>query len=283
MLHPTSLADAVRTLSLAFAVGGLAASSTVAPTDPAPPAEPAARAAKDPADPAAVAATADTALPQDTVAGVGDAYVLAFDEDGTSLVDLLELCQTLIDVPVHYDAAEVADVRVRIMGPMAVKRDRMRSFLDEVLRKHGFLSWDAPPGEAPSVTVSRMRDGTRRRPGRVEPNQTVALADLQRPPARITATYTTVFPLSHIDARSAMATFAPFFDHATDMVRSVERSNTLVATSTSIQRLREMRELIALVDVPATGGPRHPLEQRIEALERRIQELEASDGEDGDG
>lgn len=274
MLHPNSLADAVRTLFFAFSVGGLAATSAVAPNDPAPPTEPAARAA---------AAPTDTALPQDTVVGVGDAYVLAFDEDGTSLVDLLELCQTLIDVPVHYDAAEVADVRVRVMGPVAVERDRMRSFLDEVLRKHGFLSWDAPPGEATSVTVARMRDGNRRRPGRVEPNQTVALADLQRPPARITATYTAVFPLSHIDARSAMATFAPFFDHATDMVRSVERSNTLVATSTSIERLREMRELIALVDVPAAGGPRHPLEQRIEALERRIQELEADDGEDRDG
>ncbi len=205
------------------------------------------------------------------------------EEDGASFLELLELFETLLDTPVVYDEAVVADVRVRMLGDLSVPRERLRHVLDKLARAHGLVTWDAAPGEEPLITVDRVRSG-HRGGGQLLPHQLVDVDELDATPERVCALYSTAFVLRHADSRSMIAVLAPYLGSDGEVVRAVERTNTMLVTAQSLETLRTIRDMLARVDVePSADTEWTPLEQRVALLEARVAELEARLAEGASG
>jgi hypothetical protein len=183
----------------------------------------------------------------------------------------------MLQVPIAYQHENVADVRVRLIGDVSVPRDGLRRLLDSLLRSQGLVSWDAPPGEEGLITIAQTGTSSRHRIQGVRQfgHQVIPAGKLDEQPARLTALYTAVFQLTYIDCRAVMSSLNPFLGSEGEMVRSVEGSNSLIVTSFSMGTLREIRDLIALIDVESTAVAQPtPIEARLAKLEARLAELE---------
>ena len=209
-----------------------------------------------------------SAKPQDVTASA-DHYILEFDEqNGEKLVDVLEMFRGVLDVPLTYQRSEIDSVSVFIKGPVSVARADMRDMLDAFIEPLGFVSWDAEEGKPPLISVARRSPGT---PPMHWPNQIVPLESLDQQPERRTVFYTVVIPLAHVDARNAMSTFNPYLNYDGENNRAVENSNCMIVRSYSLDTLREIRDMVKLIDIDS--GESMDYRDEIYKLKRDLEKL----------
>jgi len=86
---------------------------------------------------------------------------------------------------------------------------------------------------------------------------------------------TVSIPLEHLDARSAMGIFNPFFDARYEQLRNSAGSNALVATALAY-KLPDIVALAQALDQPPAPSADAPddLVHRVEELETRVAALE---------
>jgi len=216
--------------------------------------------------PALTAAQED---PAPEVLAVQDGSVaLSVGGSGIGMLDLLELSEELLGLPVIYNPQEIGDMRIFGSGTVRCELAQFRGLLDELLLSFDFVTWDTQAGEH-AMHVRRVAPG-RGVAGPPLPGQVVTLGQV---PPRNTATYTAVFPLRHIDARSAMASFVPLLGHHHESLRNVGSSNALIVTALSMAKLQMIADLLAAVDV-APPEPSEELEDAVERLTDRVRALE---------
>ncbi|MDG2147927.1 MAG: hypothetical protein P8N09_00210 [Planctomycetota bacterium] len=209
-----------------------------------------------------------SAKPQDVTASA-DHYILEFDEqNGEKLVDVLEMFRGVLDVPLTYQRSEIDSVSVFIKGPVSVARADMRDMLDALLEPLGFVSWDAEEGKPPLISVARRVSGT---PPMHWPNQIVPLESLDKQPERRTVFYTVVIPLTHVDARNGLSTFNPYLNYDGENLRAVENSNCMIIKSYSLRTLREVRDMVKLIDIDSDESMN--LRKEINSLKKDLQQL----------
>ncbi|GEM_PF-2564159 len=176
------------------------------------------------------------------------------DEQGVGVVDFLEAAQETLGRPISYDPMELGDVRLHLMGSPSCSTEDFRDFFDKLLRSHGFLAYDAGLPGSDTIVVSNLGMGLGSSGRSSLSSQIIDAARLDEQPARRTALYTTAFMLEHLQGRSLMATFMPLLDTRFESMRNVESSNSLVVTVTSLDQLRQIRDLLATMDVPGPDG-----------------------------
>jgi len=218
--------------------------------------------------PAVVPWPATSATPdQGQVRVEGDQVVLSFGDQGLPVVKLLEALAEVSGVPVFFAPTTVGDTRLSGFGDLSVPRAAFRESAEALLREADFLlSDERTPVVAMRVHKLGVLAGRGLRDQLV--NEMIAVDALDEEPLHRGALYTTVLPLEHVDARSAMASFQPFFDTAVEGIRNVEASNALVLTSPYLDKLRHVVALARLADHPRLGESK--------ALVRRVAELETS-------
>lgn len=235
----------------------LAAPAVLPPATPDPAPVP-------PAGPAQVALEG-VAVSPDGVVSVG------FGDSGVPLYDLLDGLSRALDRPVLYKPTEVGDTRLFGHGTETLPADGLLEAASLLLQQVDFLIFEehAPLSALRVVHVGSNRSG----PSRSEvPQRLLALEDLGRTPSPFGGVYSVVLPLEHLDARSAMASFVPWFDTSLGGIRNVENSNSLVLSSPSLPTLRHVVHLARLADQEALGGSEN-LHERVEALEQDLARL----------
>jgi hypothetical protein len=184
---------------------------------------------------------------QQVATASSDEYSLQFDDQkGEKLIDVIELFQGLLDVPISYNSAEVEPVTLFMKGPLTVPGGDMRHMLEALLEPLGFVSWDSPEGEPPLISVARRVPGT---PPMHWPNQIVPLESLDQQPERRTVFYTVVIPLLHADARNSTSVFSTFLNYDGESFRSISNTNCILIKSYSLSTLRQIRDVVQFIDI----------------------------------
>jgi hypothetical protein len=208
----------------------------------------------------------------------GDSVVLPSGEQGHRLDELLAVGSEILGIPIAYIPQSVGDTHIFFAGELRCPLGEFRTLLDDLLLRFAFVTWDSDAG-SPVCYVRRIGMGSTMGGSASVPGQVITLGEA---PARNSATYTTTFPLQHIDARSAMASFNPFVDTRWEGIRNVENSNALVVTALSVRKLEQIAELIAQVDVPSRFGEVRDrmgeLEHELIALRDRVEAVEEPSG-----
>jgi type II secretory pathway component GspD/PulD (secretin) len=169
------------------------------------------------------------------------------DVEGAALTDFLKSAQVILGQPISFSPDEVRDIRMFFIGSLVCARDDFRDFFDHILRQYGLLSFDAAlPGSDYIVVKRPFRSDFVQRS---LPTQFIDAADLDQRPARRTALYETSFLLQHIDARHMMANLTPMTVFAHETIRSVPGCNALVVSMSSVEQLRRVRDMLAVLDV----------------------------------
>jgi hypothetical protein len=199
----------------------------------------------------------------------GDQIILAFDEEGVPVSEFLEASGLILGVPVVYEPQTLNGLSLNVAGAITCARADFRTLVDRLLLEHQIVTWDAEDGahtmHARLLSSNRSMSGQNvRLPGQV--------FELGAAPAENTATYTAIVMLEHVDARSTMASLHPFVDTQWEGLRNIERSNALIITALSTDRVERVAEVAQLIDQPPVGGL--PTLDRMEAIEQRLAELE---------
>jgi len=212
----------------------------------------------------------------------GQVVLTATADHGLKLTEFLEAAQEILGRPIRYVPTETGDLRMFFAGSPSCPQADFRDFFDRLLRDHDFLAFDAGAPGSDYIVVIKMGMG-RTWSGRSSlSSQMVDESRLDEQPARRTALYTTAFMLEYLDARAMMAAFQPMVDTTYESIRNVASSNALVVTVTSLERLRQIRDLLVIVDVPGpdgvldNAGRLTALEEDLTALEKELEQLKAS-------
>ncbi len=204
----------------------------------------------------------------------GDDFLIQFDEtDGEKLEDFIDLAKNILLRPMKYSPPEVSEVRIRIVGPQRVRRDRFMQYFQSVLKSYQFIV--VPFGEDGAGEFLEIRRLTTGGPqGRNTDAKSAApivpveqLEAYRYDPA---ALITTSIPLRWVDARSVMATFQGLVDTTIESVRNVENANALVVTGFG-QNVWGVYQLAQLIDVPPFKPT--PVIHKRELLHASVDEL----------
>ncbi|RKY21651.1 MAG: hypothetical protein DRQ55_03490 [Planctomycetota bacterium] len=180
----------------------------------------------------------------------GGHYVLQFDEaKGESLLEFIDLAKVLLQRPINYNPQEIGDQMVFITGPIRVEKRRFFQFFQAVLKAYDYIIMDYGPEGSSFLRIQKITAG-RGAGGSVKPTAPiVAVEDLETYSQDPATLITTSIPLRYIEARSAMASFNPFFDTQIEGIRNVDNSNSLVITGFGTNVWSAFK-LVGLVDVP---------------------------------
>lgn len=201
----------------------------------------------------ALALLAGPAPAQDVTVG-GNTLTFQFDEEqGEPLIDFIDLAKVLLGKPIQYAPTEVGDARIFIIGTIEVDKDRFFQFFQAVLKSYDFIVMEYGPTGGSFLKVQKVGvggAGARGGGGLARSQAPIVPREQLEAYAEDPATLiTTSIPLKFIDARSAMASFQPFFDTSVEGIRNVENSNSLVITGFGTV-VWGVDKLIKLVDVP---------------------------------
>lgn len=191
-------------------------------------------------------------VPGDTDEAIGH-YVLQFDEaKGELLSNFIDLAKVILQRPINYNPQEIGDTAIFITGPIRVEKARFFQFFQAVLKAYDFIVMDYGPKGSSFLRVQKIGAGAAgvRGGGTLKAQAPIVPMDnlefYSQDPATL---ITTSIPLRYIDARSAMASFNPFFDTQIEGIRNVENSNSLVITGFGTNVWGAF-QLVGLVDVP---------------------------------
>jgi type II secretion system protein D len=180
-------------------------------------------------------------------------YILQFDEEaGERLDQFIDLAKVILQRPINYNPQEVGDTTIFIKGPIRVDKARFFQFFQAVLKAYDYIVMDYGPPGSSFLRIQKIGVGAAGSRGgsQVKANAPiVAMADLALYKDDPATLITTSIPLRYIDARSAMASFNPFFDTQIEGIRNVENSNSLVITGFGTNVWGAF-QLVGLVDVP---------------------------------
>jgi len=194
----------------------------------------------------------------------GDSYVLQFDEvEGERLEDFIHLAKSLLGRPIKYNAAELADTRIRIVGPQTVRRDLFFQYFQAVLKSYDFIVTEYGPQDGNFLSVTKVIPGGGGRGASFLKTQAPVvdyrdLEDYRDNPATL---ITTSIPLQYIEARNAMSALSSYFDNFIETIRNVENANNLIVTGFGTT-VWGVYQLLQLMDVPPFE-PQPVIRQRI--------------------
>lgn len=211
----------------------------------------------------------------------GEGFVLACDEGGASLIDVLRAFSRQLDLPFAYWPEEVQNCRLFLEGTLPVAKDDLQTTLVALLNRVDFECWGDTQAGATLVWVYR-RGLTR--PGRPVPPsfapRVVGVQDLFGGKVDLEPLCTVVFRMEHARARDLVVVFNDLLDTTREAVRVTE-ANQVVVTAHP-RRLREIARLASELDVaPQPEPPPDALaafEARLAALETRVEQLEQHPG-----
>ena len=212
----------------------------------------------------------------------GQVVLTAAGDHGLRLDVFLEAAQEILGQPIRYAPAETGDLRMFFAGSPSCSEADFRDFFDRLLRDYDFLAYDAGAPGSDYIVITKVGVGGGRFDRSKLTSQMVDEARLDEQPARRTALYTTAFMLEHLDARAVMASFQPMVDTTYESMRNMSDSNALIVTVTSLDRLRQIRKLLAVVDVPGpdgvldNAGRLTALEEDLDALKQELEQLKAA-------
>ncbi|MFT7464947.1 MAG: general secretion pathway protein D [Pseudohongiellaceae bacterium] len=186
--------------------------------------------------------------------GQGDSYVFQFDEEnGEKLIDFIDLAKVILQRPIKYAPTEIGDVTIFIVGPLTVEKAKFYQFFQAVLRAYDFIIMDYGPKGSSFLSIQKIGGGGAGARGGgafIKSKAPIVPMDRLEEYSEDPATLiTTSIPLKYIDARSAMASFQPYFDTTIEGIRNVENSNSLVITGFGTN-VWGAYQLVGLVDVP---------------------------------
>jgi type II secretion system protein D len=190
----------------------------------------------------------------DLVKGMGDNWIFQFDEEnGESMIDFIHLGKVLLRRPIKFEPAEVGDTRIFIIGPVTVEKAKYYQFFQAVLKAYNFIIMDYGPRGSSFLSIQKIGvggAGSRSGGAFIKSKAPIVPMDRLHEYSEDPATLiTTSIPLKYIEARSAMASFQPYFDTTIEGIRNVENSNSLVITGFGTNVWGAF-QLVGLVDVP---------------------------------
>ncbi len=197
------------------------------------------------------------------------------------LTTLIDRCAAHLDCNILVSPTEMAagggNTNVRLQKPVSTDRDGCVEFLTTILVRSGFaLTWlddKHTIGDVISLVGPRAREVMAR--AQHLPLEQV----LQRPNLKMPVT--TVVPLKHVNATIATNALRPFFAStgapagaASLTLGNVGNSRSMVLSGMQDQ-VAQAIQMLRVCDVPPPPDQTPPSAlERIEALERRVKELE---------
>jgi hypothetical protein len=229
-------------------------------------------------------AVTTAAVADESLIEVRDGQVLlaASGDRGFKFTDFLEAAQGVLGRPINYSPLETGDRMVHFAGSPSCPQADFRDFFDGILRAYDFLAYDAGAPGSDYIVVIRLGMGDTRHNRSSLSSQIIDVARLDEQPAWRSALYTTAFMLEHLDSRATMASLQPMVNTTYESIRNAANSNAVLVTATSLDQLRQIRDLLAILDVPGpdaaldNAGRLTALEKDLDALMEEVEQLKAS-------
>ncbi len=212
---------------------------------------------------------------------VEDGTIVEMEFHDTPLADVLAAAQTILEVPLAIEPAEIALVVVHQVGLQRVPRVAFRDAFDGLLRRYEFWTADDLSGGDPVIRVFKPNRETRFGSARlpiVPP--VVTLEDLAAGRGPRAPLFSAVINLRHAPAVDVLAAIRDSvrLDAQFETTVAVETSNCLVAVA-SRDHLLALAALVAALDVPRPRGlgtdeQLSTLHERLTGVEQRLSDLE---------
>jgi len=179
----------------------------------------------------------------------GDNYVVTFDEvEGTDLAEFITLYQRLTGKVIHYEKKDIEQEKIFQLGTKTVPKTRFDIYFGAVLRNRDYLIVQFGPEDAGFLALRKLGQQARGQAALktqaqiVLPSELVHLAD--NPGLLVTTSITT----KYLPAREAVTTLQLYFaDSATESIRNIEGTNTILMTGFA-NNLQGLVRLLSEID-----------------------------------
>jgi len=167
-----------------------------------------------------------------TVQQQGESFIVTFDEEaGTDLAEFITVYQRITGKVIHYEKKDITDVKIFQLGTKLVPKGRFDIYFGAVLRNLDFLIVQFGPEDAGFLALRKLGQQARGQQALKTQAQIVLPSELPKLADNPGLLATTSITTKYLPAREAVTTLTLYFaDSATESIRNIEGTNTILMT-----------------------------------------------------
>ena len=162
----------------------------------------------------------------------GSNFIVTFDEsEGTDLSEFITVYQRITGKVIHYEKKDIEGQKIFQLGTKVVPKDRFDIYFGAVLRNLDFLIVQFGPEDAGFLALRKLGQQARGQQALKTQAQIVLPSELSKLADNPGLLATTSITTKYLPAREAVTTLQLYFaDSATESIRNIEGTNTILMT-----------------------------------------------------